>query len=199
MMQKPLLGSARRQLPAIAVLLFLAGMTLQHPVQAAEISTWLGANAATSGWHGDGGGGFAVALAGRWRGWLGAEVQVWEQLWAVDHRVNTGITAGITGSLPGPHWQPGARLFVIHQHEEGLVSVQASPWGTVFGIGSGIRHRAGAGLDLRAETGVAETPLGRVGARVGLTGVLFPDTALGPAWYLGLAADVGLVWSVVAR
>ena len=31
----------------------------------------------------------------------------------------------------------------MHQHEESLPSAAQNPWGTLLGIGTGIRHRAG--------------------------------------------------------
>ncbi len=183
-----------RKLPLFGLSLLLAA-----PASAAELTGHLGTLAAKSAWAGDLGGGFQVALGARWLDWIGTEVLVWEQLSAVDQRVNTGLTLGITATLPRDGVRPGLRLFVLHQHEEGLVSVRDHPWGTLAGIGAGIRHRAGTGLDLRAELPWQTTRLGDLHGRAGLTGVWFPDSSLGPAWYLALSVEVGLNFMIVGQ
>lgn len=165
----------------------------------AELSTWLGATAGTSAWRGDGGGGVRVAAALRWRGWLGAELGVGESLARVDQRVNTAISLGLTAILPGNGVQPTLRALVVHQHEEGLVSVKALPWGTTAGIGPGIRHRAGVGLEIGGERRWLDTALGAARLRILAVTSYFPDATLGPAWYLGVAFDAGLAWQVVSR
>lgn len=165
----------------------------------AELMGYVGGVGSLSAWRGDGGGGFQGALGARWLGWLGAEVLVWEQLFAVDGRANTGLTLGLSATLPRDGVRPGVRLFAVHQHEEGLVSVADHPWGTLFGIGAGIRHRAGGGVDLRAEVPWLHTRWGELVGRAGLMGVYFPDSSLGPSWYIGLSADIGLHISVVGK
>ncbi|MEZ4307249.1 MAG: hypothetical protein R3F14_04300 [Polyangiaceae bacterium] len=70
---------------------------------------------------------------------------------SVDQRMLTLLALGaqIWGRL-GPT-RPYARIAFIHQHEEPVAAVEQNVGGAVFGVGDGIRHRAGAegalGLD----------------------------------------------------
>lgn len=99
---------------------------------------------------------------------------------------------GVWLLLPWERARPTLRIFALHQREEGLVSVLANPWGTVFGIGAGIRHRAGGGISLGAEI-----PLLRRGRWEGCLvaradGVRLPDRSLGPGWYAGRSVGVSV-------
>lgn len=63
---------------------------------------------------------------------------------AVDQRLLTFLTLGLQlGYLFKDAYYPYLRLGGVHQHEESLASAAQNPWGTLFGIGTGIRHRAG--------------------------------------------------------
>jgi hypothetical protein len=63
----------------------------------------------------------------------------------VDQRLLTFVSAGVQvwpmGRIEG--LEPYGRLSIAHQHEESLSVVQADPFGAIFGIGDGIRHRGG--------------------------------------------------------
>ena len=111
--------------------------------------------------------------------------------------VNTHLTLGVTGTIPKPGWRPTLRLYFIHQHEEGLVSVYDHPFGTVAGIGAGIRHRAGLGARLGLEIPFSKK---KHVEWVALTGLdftwLLTDKALGPALYVGAMGGVGLNYSL---
>lgn len=165
--------------------------TLTAPAGAVELQGALGVNAYGSTWSGDFGGGTLLQLGVRFANVVALDFQGSESLARVDTRVNTGVTFGVAGYLPRAGVRPYARVFGIHQHEEGLVSVEASPWTTALGIGAGIRHRVGAGLALGAAIPVARkddkftwvlTPR--------LTATWLPDP-LGPRWYFGAEAAFG--------
>ncbi len=115
---------------------------------------------------------------------------------AVDTRLDTGLTLGVTGFLPLGTVRPSLRLYAIHQHEEGLVSLENEPGGAVLGIGAGIRHRAGGGLAPGIEVSLDQTKelewlfLGSFDA------TWFPDDSLGPAAYFALNLGLGLNYSL---
>jgi hypothetical protein len=84
--------------------------------------------------------------------------------------------------------RPYLRAAIQHQHEESLAAVRNEPFGALFGIGDGIRHRAGgdfaAGVDLPLHHG----PQLHVYATVEAVADWFPDPR-GPSLYaLGSAA-----------
>lgn len=91
---------------------------------------------------------------------------------------------------------PYARLFALHQHEEGIVSVENTPLGFVFGIGAGIRHRAGGGLALGAEIPIKRAADDRLTWMIFADTMLiyFPDAAIGPHAYVGLEGGVAFDW-----
>lgn len=176
-----------------ALCLFL--LVLGVPASAAarpEIQVGTGPSVNASTWRGDYGAGGTLKLGMRFARVVGFDFQGWETLSTVDTRLVTGLSVGVRGTIPLRRVRPFGRLFVIHQHEEGLVSAQANPLGVLAGIGAGIRHRAGAGFSVGVEV-----PVQKIGSRTTVT--LFSQgnatwlaNALGPAWYFGLDLGVGM-------
>lgn len=169
------------------------------PAEALELQAEAGGVAAASSWKSDGGIGTHLRVAMRFAERWAVDVAVTEAYFAVDQRANTGLTLGVSGFLGTDNWRPFGRVFAIHQHEEGLVSVADHPWGTLFGIGAGIRHRAGGGVSLGTEKALFGTPIGPLHAFAAATATWFPDTSLGPAVYGSLAAGVGINYAMVAK
>jgi hypothetical protein len=151
-----------------------------------------GPTAYATSWRGDYGGGASLRAGARFSHVVAIEFQGWESYATVNRRLNTGLSFGIAGYVPLRGVRPFGRVFAIHQHEESLVSVENAPMGVLFGIGPGIRHRAGGGLTLGAEF-----PMKRLGPRVepafavNANTTWFPDP-LGPRWYVGLDLGVAL-------
>lgn len=158
-----------------------------------------GSTAYASSWRGDWGGGGTLRAGVRFAHVVAVDFQAWESFATVNERINTGLSIGVTGYLPLRAVHPYARLFAMHQHEEGLVSVENTPAGTLFGIGPGIRHRAAGGLSLGAEIPFATTgdKRGTWLFFAGATGTYFPDDTLGPHTYVGL--DLGLGFDFLLR
>lgn len=188
---------ARRAHPLRAFCILIVGLC-SAPVcaHAAEIQVGLGPSAYASTWRGDYGGGGTLKLGMRFARVIGFDFQGWESLASVDTRLLTGLSLGVRGSLPLERVSPFVRAFVIHQHEEGLVSAQATPLGVIAGIGAGIRHRAGAGFSLGADV-----PVQRVGKRTqinffGQGNATWLANELGPAWYFGLDFGVSMDFSL---
>ena len=157
-----------------AIFLFLT-----TTARAGEIQIDAGTALLGSSWQGDFAGGGLLRLGYRFKHVIAIDLVGWEQLAAVNDRLDTGLTFGVTGFIPLKRVRPSLRLFAIHQHEEGLVSVAQTPAGFLFGIGSGIRHRAGGGLTLGAGIPFHHHPQsrGRVGRRRGARGDLVPRPA----------------------
>lgn len=179
-----------------AVLAFALALTVS-PANAGELQADVGLALRHSTWRGDVTGGGQVGAGYRFARVLAVDFAVWEELATVDSRLDTGLTFGVTGALPLPDWRPTLRLYFVHQHEEGLVSVSDHPFGTIAGIGTGIRHRAGAGAKLGVEIPL-ESREARAKKKVewvalaGLDGTWFPDATLGPSAYFGVTFGVGL-------
>jgi hypothetical protein len=165
--------------------------------RAGEIQLDLGAALRRSSWSGDWAGGFQLGGGYRFARVLAVDFAVWEEPASVDRRLNTGLSLGVTAAIPREGIRPTLRAYFIHQHEEGFVSIADHPFGTVAGIGAGIRHRAGLG----ARLGV-EIPLAKKQKRVewfalaGLDVTWFPDATLGPAAYVGAMGGIGLNYSL---
>ncbi|MCC6646189.1 MAG: hypothetical protein IT374_11525 [Polyangiaceae bacterium] len=163
--------------------LALACLLCPRAARAVEVGADAAPSAGASTWRGDLVAGGQLRLAARFARVIAVDFVGWEMFGSVDRRANTGLTLGATGFLPLGRVTPFARLFVLHQHEEGWVSVTHQPMGTLFGIGAGIRHRAGGGATLGVEV-----PMGGQRGRSwhlsgGATTAWFPDAVIGPAAY----------------
>jgi hypothetical protein len=164
--------------------------------EAGEIQLEGAALASASTWRGDYGGGGQLRLGYRFARVFAIDFAGSEQYLSVDHRLDTGLTLGLSGYLPLGRVRPLLRLYFIHQHEEALVSVEEHPFGTVFGIGDGIRHRAGGGGSLGVEVAFAKSAHVDWVAVGGTSVTVFPDATLGPGAYFGLFAGVGLAYQI---
>jgi hypothetical protein len=159
-----------------------------------EMGVAAGSAVYASSWRGDYGAGATLRAGVRFAHVFAVDFQAWESYATVNERLNTGLSLGVTGYLPLRLVHPYARLFAMHQHEEGLVSVENTPAGTLFGIGAGIRHRAAGGLSLGAEVPFATTNEKRMAWLffADVTATYFPDDTLGPHTYVGLNLGFGL-------
>jgi hypothetical protein len=153
-----------------------------------------GATAYRSTWRGDYGAGTTLRAGARFSHFIEGDFQIWESYATVNHRIDTGLSLGVTAFIPLEALHPYVRLFVMHQHEEGLVSVVNAPAGYLFGIGAGIRHRAGGGGELGVEVPIHRTDDNRLAlVFFGEAAALyFPDATLGPHAYFVLDAGLGV-------
>lgn len=185
----------RIRLFSFATLLLVLVVLAPATARAGEIQVDVGTTMLGSSWQGDFTGGGLVRLGYRFARVVSIDTVVWEQLGNVDSRFLTGLTIGVTGYIPLKRVRPSLRVFAIHQHEEGAVSVAQTPGGFLFGIGSGIRHRGGGGVTLGAEIpflhrhGLEWVVLAEV------EGIYFPDP-LGPTFYLGGIVGVGFNYAL---
>jgi|GEM_PF-1028191 len=188
------------RLPAIVLRSILSSIVLvasAPPAFAGEIQVDAGTTILGSSWQGDFAGGGLLRLGYRFKRVVSIDFVGWEQLAAVNDRLDTGLTFGVTGFIPLRVVRPYLRAFAIHQHEEGVVSVAQNPGGFLFGIGSGIRHRAGGGLTLGAEIPIRKSRSGDLEWVViaELEGIGFPDP-LGPSFYWGGNFGIGFNYTL---
>ena len=176
-------------------LLFVFLMLLAPSARAGEIQVDAGTTVLGSSWQGDFTGGGLLRLGYRFARVVSIDTVVWEQLGNVDSRFLTGLTIGVTGYIPLKRVRPSLRIFAIHQHEEGAVSVSETPGGFIFGIGSGIRHRGGGGLTLGAEISLVKRHDLEWVLLAEVEGIWFPDP-LGPTFYLGGNVGIGFNYSL---
>lgn len=181
---------------ALAAALVAASTTISARATAGELSLELGPTVRKSSWRGDWAAGGQLGMGYRFKGWLSVDFVGWEELARVDRRANTGLSLGATAYLRLEKVRPFVRLFAVHQHEEGLVSVKAHPFDTVIGIGPGIRHRAGVGTFLGAELPLRKSGAVEWFAAGAATVTWFPDTSLGPGTYVGAFGTLGLHYDV---
>jgi hypothetical protein len=110
---------------------------------------------------------------------------------SVDRRMLTQISMGaqLWGKL-GP-LRPWIRLGLLHQHEES-VSVIANDFGkALFGIGDGIRHRAGGEASVGSDLTLFEKDKLSIFG-LGQVYMSFVPDDLGPRYYLGGGFGLGV-------
>lgn len=192
----PLTEPAAIRLRRVVLVAWAFALGLAAPSAHADVEAVFagGSTAYASSWRGDYGAGATLRAGLRFAHVFAVDLQVWESLATVNERLDTGLSLGVTGYVPLRVVHPFARLFAMHQHEEGLVSVEYAPAGTLFGIGAGIRHRAAGGLSLGAEVPIPAPGDGRLTPVffAEVTASYFPDDTLGPHTYVGLDLGLGL-------
>jgi hypothetical protein len=183
---------------AIAALLATSAIAFVAPRRAFALELQADAGAAfrRSSWRGDTIFGTQLGAGLRFAHAISLDFTGWEEYASVDQRLNTGLTFGVTGTLPSPTARPFVRLYFIHQHEEGLVSVRDHPFGTVAGIGTGIRHRAGMGTRFGVEVPFAKKKRVEWFFTAGGDVTWFPDDTIGPGFYFGASGTIGLTYDL---
>ena len=162
---------------------------------AQDLQVATGTSALGSTWRGDFAMYGSLKLSARFAGVVGPYVQGSVGYGLVDQRMLTLISLGGQVWLDYGKFRPHARIAFSHQHEESL-SVVANDFGSaIFGIGDGIRHRAGGELGLGVDIEMWRRK--QVHLFVGIDGTarLFPDE-LGPLLYAGGGVSAGFNWSL---
>jgi hypothetical protein len=177
---------------ASAASFVLAFLAVPSAASAGEIQVAAGPGAYASSWRGDGTFGQALKVGYRFADLIAVDALGRLGYGTVDDRVITYLSLGGTlyGRL-GPV-RPYVRLAFVHQHEEPTPGVREDPYGTIFGVGNGIRHRAGFGSSLGIDYPIQKTKSGiEVVVGIDTSGVWFPDPR-GPKIYAGGALWLGL-------
>jgi hypothetical protein len=158
--------------------------------RAGEIQGAVGGGGILSDWRGDGGVGSSLRIGYRFADLIAIDALTRLGYSTVDKRVITYLSLGSTIYAKIGPLRPYGRLALVHQHEEPTTAVKEDPFGALFGVGDGIRHRGGFGAGLGADL-----PFRRDGSlewTVGadLTGTYLPDPR-GPRWYAMLGLYIG--------
>ena len=167
---------------------------------AGDVNVVAGPSLATSGgndWTGDG----AILssqlrLAYRFPFGVGPVFVGREGYAKVDQRLLTLVSFGAQGWLDLGTAKPYLRIAWAHQHEESVAFAKEEPFGVLFGVGRGIRHRGGLDFGAGVDVPFARSKNVRW-LLIGEAWVdwLFSGEAPGPSYYSGGTLGVGLDWS----
>lgn len=181
---------------ALFALAFLAASALGiERAHAGDLQLALGVGGQASSWRGDGSGFTSLKLGYRFADLVAPYFLLRVGYASVDQRMLTLLSLGgqIWGRI-GPV-RPYLRFGLVHQHEETMASVANAPFGTLFGVGDGIRHRAGLDGALGVDIPFARKKSWQFHAMI--EGILsgFPDDR-GPGIYGGGTAGLGVNYSL---
>lgn len=179
-----------------------ASLAAVGTLHAGALDLELGAQATTTAWATDHGGG-ATLSAGWWfLPWLGASFVGKEQYATVDDRFLSYFSVNASGrvALPALHGlRVTGTLGLVHQHEEPRAAVMAQPWQSVFGVGDGIRHRAGERLGVALALPVRAHGHGDYYVALELDATAFTDNDRGPRWMASAGVAAGFTYDFAAR
>jgi hypothetical protein len=173
----------------------LSVLAVARPAEAGEVQLATGPGVYGSSWRGDSSFGQALRVGYRFGDLFAIDTLGRLGYGTVDERVITYLSLG--GTLYGRigKVRPYARLAFVHQHEEPAPGVREDPFGAVFGVGDGIRHRAGFGSGLGLDLPIQKTKSVEVVVGIETSGVWFPDPR-GPKLYAGGSLWLGLNFGI---
>jgi hypothetical protein len=179
-----------------ALFAFLAVFTLAPAkARAGDVQLDLGLGGEGSSWRGDGVGFGSLQLGYRFKDLIAPYFLARLGYGAVDQRLVTFLSLGaqVWGRIGKV--RPFARFGLVHQHEETMSSVANEPFGAIFGVGDGIRHRAGLDGGLGVDIPFSKQKAWEFHARVELLLTGFPDER-GPAIYGGGNLGLGFNYAL---
>lgn len=162
--------------------------------EAGELDLNLGLQATTTEWPADHGGGGTLDLGFWFTDWIGATFLGKEHYAAVDERFMTylSVNAAVRHDF-GPVRVTGS-LGLVHQHEETGSAIMEQPFGALFGIGDGIRHRAGSRTGVSIATPVFHYAKGAVFVALDVDATVFSENERGPQWMTSAGISVGATY-----
>jgi hypothetical protein len=163
--------------------------------RAGEIQLDLGLGGEGSSWRADGAGFGSMQLGYRFKDIVAPYFLARIGYGAVDQRMLTFLSIGVQGWARIGKVRPFARFGLVHQHEETMSSVAAEPFGAVFGVGDGIRHRAGLDGGLGVDIPFQKEKAWEFHVRVEALLTGFPDPR-GPSIYAGGTLGLGFNYSL---
>lgn len=163
--------------------------------RAGEIQLASGPGVYASSWRGDGSFSQGLRLGYRFADLVAIDLLGRLGYGTVDERMITYVSLG--GTIYGRlgRVRPYARLAFVHQHEEPLPGVAEDPFGAIFGVGDGIRHRGGFGTSLGLDVPVAKSGKTELTLGFDVSGSYFPDPR-GPQLYGGGSLWLGLNFGI---
>lgn len=159
----------------------------------------VGAQATTTAWPDDHGGGASLAAGWWFRPWLGATALFKEQYATVDDRYLSyySVNAGARQELGA--LRATATLGLVHQHEEPRAAVMAQPGLSVVGVADGIRHRFASRAGISLALPVQQRAHGDLYVALDLDGTLFGDTDKGPRWMASAGVSLGFTYDFARK
>lgn len=193
-MQK--LKRARLVTISLAFSTFVAVSALSaQEAHAGDIQLDLGLGGEGSSWRGDGAGFGSLQLGYRFKDIVAPYFLARIGYGAVDQRMLTFLSLGLQAWARIGQVRPFARLGLVHQHEETMSSVADEPFGAIFGVGDGIRHRAGLDGGLGVDIPFQKAKAWEFHARVEALLTGFPDPR-GPSLYAGASLGLGFNYAL---
>ena len=185
----------RARLVTMVLTFLVASALTAREARAGEVQLDLGLGGEGSSWHRDGAGFGSLQLGYRFKDIIAPYFLARVGYGAVDQRMLTFLSPGVQAWARIGKVRPFARFGLVHQHEETMSSVADEPFGAVFGVGDGIRHRAGldGGLGVDIPFQKQKAWEFHLRAEALLTG--FPDPR-GPALYAGGMLGLGFNYSL---
>jgi hypothetical protein len=175
--------------------LVFASFVVPRSAQATEIQVASGPVANGSNWRTDGAFYQSLKLGLRFADFASIDAVGRLGYGLVDDRVLTYVSLGTTlyGRLGIA--RPNARVAFVHQHEEPMSAYRHDPFGALFGVGDGIRHRGGFGGSLGCDFVVHRGPRTEMVLGLDTNGTWFPDPR-GPTLYYGGGLWAGINYSL---
>ncbi|MBX3189063.1 MAG: hypothetical protein KF819_18725 [Labilithrix sp.] len=175
---------------ACALFAGLSLLATADSASAGEVQLAIGPAVQGSSWRGDALVGHSLKLGYRFGDFIAVDSLGRLSYATVDERFVTYLSLGgtIYGRLGKA--RPYFRLAFVHQHEESASSVRDDPFGAIFGVGDGIRHRGGFGSSLGFDLPVYKRKATEMTVGIEATGSWFPDER-GPRIYAGASFWLG--------
>lgn len=167
----------------------------ERPARATEFQMRGAAVGLGSSWRDDGAAMGSLSLAARF-GDLASVYFLGRVGYAgIDQRMLTLVQVGgqIWGRLGKT--RPYFRFGLVHQHEESWAAVQGDVFGAMFGVGDGIRHRAGLEWGTGVDVPFAQVKKTQFFASAEALLTWFPD-ARGPSIYAGGSLGLGFNYAL---
>jgi len=178
-----------------SLLLIALGLWTPRLASAGEVQVATGAGAHATSWRGDSTFGQSLRLGYRIGDLVAIDVLGRLGYGTVDDRLLTYLALGATLYGRLAKLRPFARLALVHQHEEPLSAVSVDPFGAIFGVGDGIRHRGGFGGGLGFDLPIEKAASTEYVVGADASAAWFPDPR-GPSIYLGGSLWIGVNFSL---
>lgn len=176
----------RHAMRSLVLVLLLAGTA-----RAGELDLDAGLVASTTAWPGDHGGGAALDASWWFRRWIGASFVGKEQYATVDDRYLSYFSVNAVARHAAGPLRLTYALGLVHQHEEPRAAVMEQPFQSLFGVGDGIRHRAGGRAAVQLALPVKQLAHGDVFVALDLDATVFADDDRGPRWMTSAGLSLG--------
>jgi hypothetical protein len=159
----------------------------------------LGLQATTTGWPDDHGGGAALDAAYWFTPHVAASFVGKEQYASVDDRVLSYFSINASARHDLGRFRLTGTLGLVHQHEEPRAAIMEQPVQALFGVGDGIRHRAGSRAGFSLGLPLSSHDHGDYYVALDVDGTVFTDADRGPRWMSSAGLSVGFTYDFASK